>query len=85
MAEIFLIPIPAHEVGDRQVFNTRLTTVGRGENDYLCGHCGHEMMRDYDVSRLEVVIVYQCGACEGHNIPPVTEEPGETEDAEVVN
>ncbi|MBX9634502.1 MAG: hypothetical protein K2X44_05920 [Magnetospirillum sp.] len=70
MAEIFLIAIPANKVGDRQVFNTGMSTVGRADNDYLCGHCSHTMMRDFDVNRLEVEIVYQCGICGGHNIKP---------------
>lgn len=74
MAEIFLVAIPERDVGGRQVFNTGISTVGRAENDYFCGHCGALMMRDFDVDRLEVDIVYQCGACGGHNVKP--EEPG---------
>ncbi|MBC7908691.1 MAG: hypothetical protein H7Y60_18340 [Rhodospirillaceae bacterium] len=80
MAELVLIPIAAHKVGDRQVFNTGMSTVGRGGgNDYMCGHCGALMMRDYDTERLEIEIAYQCGACKGHNLKPEMdgEAPGE--------
>lgn len=70
MAEIFMIAIDARDVGDRQVFDTGLSTLGRSGHDYMCGHCGHKMMSKFDFSRLEVPIVFKCGACGGHNLPP---------------
>lgn len=70
MAELVLTPINEYDLGGRQVFNTGLSTVGRGGDDYLCGHCGHKMLSDFDMSRLEVEIVFQCGSCGGHNLAP---------------
>ena len=70
MAEIVLTPITEFDVGARQVFNTGLSTLGRADDDYLCGHCGHKMLSNFDVSRLEVELVFQCGSCGGHNVVP---------------
>jgi DNA-directed RNA polymerase subunit RPC12/RpoP len=67
MSEQMLTAIAARDVNGRQVFNTGLSTVGRGGETYLCGHCGHKMLSDFDMSRLEVELVFQCGACGGHN------------------
>lgn len=68
MAEIMLTAISPREVGERQVFNTGLSTVGRGGEDYLCGHCGHKMLGDFNLARLELELVFQCGSCGGHNV-----------------
>ncbi|MCR6629576.1 MAG: hypothetical protein NVV74_05680 [Magnetospirillum sp.] len=73
MAEIVLIAISARDVGERQVFDTGLSTVGQGGEDYLCGHCGHKMLTSFNFRRLEVPIVFKCGQCGGHNVAP--EEP----------
>ena len=68
MAERVLIAIGPRDVGERQVFNTGLSTVGRGGDDFLCGHCGHKMMGDFSLDKLELDIVFQCGSCGGHNV-----------------
>lgn len=76
MSELVLTPIATRDINGRQVFNTGLSTVGRGGETYLCGHCGHKMLSDFDLSRLEVEIVFQCGACGGHNVADELEGRG---------
>jgi DNA-directed RNA polymerase subunit RPC12/RpoP len=73
MTEKVLIAISPSDVGGRQVFNTGLSTVGRADKDYLCGHCGHKMMTNFDCSRIEIDLVFQCGSCGGHNLRPEDE------------
>lgn len=73
MAENMLTAISPRDVGERQVFNTGLNTVGRGGEDYLCGHCGHKMLGDFNMARLELELVFQCGSCGGHNVAPELE------------
>lgn len=70
MAELMMTAIQKFEAGERQVFNTGVSTVGRGGDDYFCGHCGRKMIHNMDLSRLEVEIVYECGECGGYNVPP---------------
>lgn len=72
MADIVLVAIAPHETGDRTIFNTGLSTVGRGGDDYFCGHCGRKMMHNFNISQLEVDIVFQC-TCEGLNVKPEPE------------
>lgn len=71
--EIVLVGISSRDVNERPVFNTGLSTVGRGGNDYFCSHCGHKMMGDFSMDKLELDIVFQCGACGGHNVAPELE------------
>lgn len=73
MAELMMIAIPQYEAGDRQIFNTGVSTVGRGGDDYFCGHCGRKMIHNMDLGRLEVAVVYECGGCGGYNVPPAKE------------
>lgn len=73
MAEIMMVAIAEWEVGDRNVFNTGVSTVGRGGHDYFCGHCGRKMIHNMDLTRIEAEVVYQCGGCGGHNLPPKQE------------
>jgi hypothetical protein len=68
--EIVLVGINPNDINDRPVFDTGLSTVGRGGDDYFCAHCGHKMMTSFNMARLELDIVFKCGACGGHNISP---------------
>lgn len=70
MSDIVLTAIAPHEAGERTVFNTGVSTVGRGGDDYYCGHCGRKMMHNFNIQRLEVDVVFQCGGCEGLNVKP---------------
>jgi hypothetical protein len=40
---------------------------GTGGNDFICGHCGHVMLEDFDPSTIKGNPVYQCGVCENNN------------------
>lgn len=73
MTEIMMVALAPYDVGQRQVFNTGVSTVGKGGHDYYCGHCGRQMAHSIDFSRIEADLVYQCGACGGHNVPPAAE------------
>jgi len=73
MADIMLVGIREYEIGERQVFDTGINTVGRGGNNYFCGHCGHQMFTDFNMDRLEVELVFKCGGCKGHNVKPSAE------------
>lgn len=72
MAEYIMIAIAQHEAGERTIFNTGVSTVGRGGHDYFCGHCGRKMIHNMDLSRIEAAIVYVCGGCGGYNLPPAS-------------
>lgn len=77
MAEIMMTPIGENDVDARTVFNTGISTIGKGGDDYFCGHCGRKMITRMDLSRLEVPVVYQCGTCQGYNEPPASETDGD--------
>lgn len=70
MTDIVLLAIGPNDVGDRQVFKTGLSTVGRGTNDYYCGHCGHQMMTRMNLETMEVDMVFECGQCKCLNLRP---------------
>lgn len=70
MAERIMTAIAPYEAGERQIFNTGVSTVGRGGDDYFCGHCGRKMIHNMDLSRIETEIIYECGGCGGYNVPP---------------
>ena len=73
MAEIMMTPIGENDIAGRTVFDTGVSTIGRGGDDYFCGHCGRKMISRMDLGRLEVPMVYQCGGCQGYNEPPPIE------------
>lgn len=81
MAEIMMMPIAPSAVGDRNVVNTGVSTVGRGGDDYFCGHCGRKIIQSMDLSRFDPAPIFQCGACQGHNEAPAVEAAAETEEA----
>lgn len=81
MAEFMLTPITENEIGGLNVFNTGVSTVGKGGHDYFCGHCGRKMIHAMDLSKLETPVVYQCGGCGSYNLAPETESAGEAADA----
>ncbi|OJX81779.1 hypothetical protein [Magnetospirillum sp. 64-120] len=78
MAELMLTPITENEIGARNVFNTGVSTVGKGGHDYFCGHCGRKMIHNMDLSKLETPVVYQCGGCGSYNLAPEIETTDET-------
>jgi hypothetical protein len=70
MADIVMTPIPPEKVGDRPVMNTGVSMVGLGGDNVFCGHCDREMMHGFDLSKMQVELVYQCGGCDGYNVKP---------------
>lgn len=70
MAEFVLIPITPADAANRPMVNTGVSMLGRGGHDYVCGHCGRKMMHSFDISQMQVPMVYQCGACNGFNVKP---------------
>ena len=70
MSELMMVPLLETQIGDRNVFNTGVSTVGRGGNDYFCGHCGRKMMHGMNLAAMQVEVVYQCGGCGGYNLAP---------------
>ncbi len=74
MAEITMRGIAPFDVDDSfTVFNTGVSTVGLGGDDFFCAHCGRKMMHNMNVKRIEANVVYQCGGCQGYNLMPPTE------------
>lgn len=69
MAEIVMLPVSPYEVNGRQIFDTGVSTVGRGGHDYFCAHCNRQMIHNMDLSKIEADIVYKC-SCGGLNVPP---------------
>ena len=43
---------------------------GTGGDDFICGHCGHVMLEDFDPSTVSGNPVYQCGICENYTDLP---------------
>ncbi|MFA6021892.1 MAG: hypothetical protein WC722_16640 [Rhodospirillales bacterium] len=78
MAEFMMKPISQNDIGERTIFNTGVSTVGKGGDDYFCGHCGRKMIHNMNLSAIEATVVYQCGGCQSYNLPPETESPDET-------
>lgn len=70
MGEYTMNPIEPDEAGERTVFNTGVSTVGQGGDDYYCGHCGRKMIHNMNLARVQVEVVYVCGGCGGYNVPP---------------
>lgn len=73
MIERMMIPIQEYQIEGRTVFNTGVSTVGKGGDDYFCGHCGRKMIHNMDLARIEAPVVYQCGGCQCYNLPPEVE------------
>ena len=70
MAEFMLLPVTEAEAADKPSINTGVSMVGRGGHTYACGHCGRTMMHDFDISQMQVDMVFQCGSCGGNNMKP---------------
>ena len=45
----------------------RTKNSGDGGDDFLCGHCGHVILEDFDPSIIRANLVYQCAYCENNN------------------
>ena len=70
MATIPMIPVGPVTTLNRSIFLTERGMSGTGGDDFICGHCGHVMLEDFDPSTIRGNPVYQCGVCENNNDLP---------------
>jgi hypothetical protein len=70
MATIAMIPIGPVTTLNRSILKTERRMSGNGSDDFVCGHCGHIMLEDFDPSTLTGNPVYQCGICKNNNELP---------------
>lgn len=70
MGVYVLTPIGPADVDGRKVMHTGVSMVGLKGDDYLCGHCGKQMLTTFNLSMMQVSMVYQCGVCDGYNVAP---------------
>jgi hypothetical protein len=67
MATIPMIPVGPVTTLNRSIFLTERGMSGNGGDDFVCEHCGHVMLEDFDPSTIGGNPVYQCGICENNN------------------
>ena len=67
MAIIPMIPVGRITTLNRSIVLTERRMSGTGGDDFICGHCGHGMLEDFDPSTVSGNPVYQCGVCENSN------------------
>ena len=70
MAIIPMIPVGPVTSLNRSILVTDRRMSGTGGDDFICGHCGHVMLEDFDPSTVRGNPVYQCGICENNNDLP---------------
>ena len=70
MAIILMIPVGPVTTLNRSILLTERRMSGTGGDDFICGHCGHVMLEDFDLSTIRGNPVYQCGVCENNNDLP---------------
>ena len=59
-----MIPVGPVTTLNRSILVTERGMLGTGGDDFICGHCGHVMLEDFDPSTVRGNPVYQCGVCE---------------------
>jgi len=72
MATVPMIPVGPVATLNRSIFLTERRMSGAGGDDFICGHCGHVMLEDFDPATVRGNPVYQCGVCENNNDLPFT-------------
>ena len=65
-----MIPVGPVRTLNRSILMTERRMSGNGSDDFVCGHCGHIMLEDFDPSTVWGNPVYQCGICENNNELP---------------
>ena len=70
MATIAMIPIGSVTTLNRSILKTGQKKSGTGGDDLICGHCGHVMLENFDLSTVSGNPVYQCEICENNNDLP---------------
>ena len=76
MAIIPMIPVGRVTTLNRSILLTERRMSGTGGDDFICGHCGHVMLEDFDPSTVSGNPVYQCGVCENNNDLPFAASDG---------
>jgi hypothetical protein len=76
MATIPMIPVGPVTTLNRSILLTERRMSGTGGDDFICGHCGHIMLEDFDPSTVSGNPVYQCGVCENNNDLPFAASDG---------
>src|SRR5437016_13540003 len=76
MATIPMIPVGPVTTLNRSILLTERGMSGTGGDDFICGHCGHVMLEDFDPSTIGGNPVYQCGVCENNNDLPFAASDG---------
>jgi hypothetical protein len=76
MAIIPMIPVGPVTTLTRSILLTERGMSGTGGDDFICGHCGHVMLEDFDPSTVRGNPVYQCGVCENNNDLPFAASDG---------
>ena len=61
---------------NRSILLTERRMSGKGGDDFICGHCGHVMLEDFDPSAVSGNPVYRCGVCENNNDLPFAASDG---------
>ena len=70
LATIPMIPVGPVTTLNRSILLTERRMSGDGGDDFICGHCGHVMLEDFDPSTVRGNPVYQYGVCENNNDLP---------------
>jgi hypothetical protein len=76
MAMIPMIPVGPVTALNRSILLTERGMSGNSGDDFICGHCGHVMLEDFDPSTIRGNPVYQCGVCENNNDLPFAASDG---------
>src|ERR1700745_3957737 len=70
MATIIMKPVGPVTTLNRSILHAERRMSGTGGDDFMCGHCGHVILEDFDPSTVRGNPVYQCGICENNNDLP---------------
>jgi len=76
MATIPMIPVGPVTSLNRSILLTERAMSGTGGDDFICGHCGHVMLENFDPSTVRGNPVYRCGVCENNNDLPFAASDG---------
>jgi hypothetical protein len=76
MATIPMIPVGPVTTLNRSILLTERRMSVTGGDDFICGHCGHVMLEDFDPSTVSGNPVYQCGVCGNNNDLPFAASDG---------
>jgi hypothetical protein len=70
MATILMVPVGPITKLNRSIILAERAMFGHRGDNFICGHCGSVILKDFDPSTVRGNPVYQCGACENNNDLP---------------